>query len=256
MPKFFRLLSLLAFLWGYGWANAQELDTLEAGKVPFTIIYSHEVLSAGDTALFEIHLGKEDTPFYGVHGINLSIQLLEGALLPVPSMVNYENSWLTSDEKYDASDEVDLIHRILHLRCNRTDLEPQCGYGQMVSFQVVANEDGMSPKDLVAQTVYGQVIIDNLEMKRSVEWVAASSEKNSLRLYPLPASRKVFLDAGRLEIVEVRIEDLQGRVHVRERFSGQGPYPLLISSLPRGFWLVRAIDAYGRHKILKLINEL
>ena len=69
---------------------------------------------------------------------------------------------------------------------------------------------------------------------------------NGLRLYPNPASAKVWVSAP-VQLGQVEVQDLMGRICIVENHCARSEVLLSLDQLPLGVYVVRARSADGRY---------
>ena len=227
---------------------AQDTLTLQMGDL--TLVTSSSMLQSGEEAVFEIHLGSSGDPLDGLLAVDLNIPLSQDAQIPNEVGEDYEYSWLADDENYSNSSSADQANSTLHLYCERTDQIPRSGHGEMVRFTLVSGANNVHPADLILDNISGQVIIDNLEMKRNEE-MDELVPAGSIQIYPQPAREMIYLDPGTVECEEISIVDLIGNVRMTLQESGDGPFQIPVDQLGPGAWIMalRTINGEVIHKM-------
>lgn len=126
--------------------------------------------------------------------------------------------------------------------------------------KVISTVDGSVISSLASNDNFGEIQVDNLNFAVSFYVVPVEEQLTleGIRLLPNPVDKSIFieLENEEVEILDVRIYDIQGRLLSQEKILPSGDrIPLDVSNLLSGNYIVSIIDDKGkvfRQKITKL----
>ena len=203
---------LLLWILGLPRLQAQTLDTLAISSSDYSVLYDSSLLNKGDTALFEIHFGNQQSPITNLRGFQLWVSTTNKAILPSSKLASFQPSWLADDTNFTSSSQFDHATNTLALICNRTDQQSRSGYGQVVQFTFIASVDSTAPGELIVSNLGGQMIVENLDMKWDPQVPSPFQETTQIKVYPQPATSSLSWESGDQFPIQFRVMDLQGRV--------------------------------------------
>ena len=215
---------------------AQASDTLDISSISYEIIHDNAPLDSGQIATFEIHFGDENTPIDALYAFDLILSFTDAAFLPESEIADYSSSWLADDQNYVATEAENANGATLNF--TRTDLQTRSGFGEVVSISLEAIANNTLPEDMIVPVISGQVIVDNLEMKRNLASELDREQKNTIRLYPEPAHETLHLHPERDDLADAMVISLSGQIRQKLRFNGSPPYMFSVENLKPGMWFL------------------
>jgi len=223
---------------------------------PLSISFSNDSMLAGDTAIATITLGTSGKPITNAYGLAFSIPYNFFYVQPGKAKVTLSNGWMGTPGKniiYFMRD--DSANNTIDFAVTRTDHKNISGYGELAKLNITM-QDNLGGKTYVSRKViltptnvklisFNESQMPLYAIGDSMVVTGPSAGINNIsnkalrvKLYPNPASRNIFIDAGNQEVSGVQLINELGKVVFEQSASQKGVIEIPVIGLSSGIYTV------------------
>jgi hypothetical protein len=231
-------------------------------NAPFYI--QSDTVAVEETVSLNIILGEESNPVIDVYGLAFTITFDPEVVVPGSVHANFENSWFgTPNQDMITIYKEDYEVGKLHVAITRIDGQDVSGYDKLGEMNITIKDVIFrAPLEEVIFGIEGVKMINVSEQEIQVEPVPTVSYidtttdtyapdlANKVKVFPSPASDKIYLSATELEIISFEIYTPNGELIKKIEHESE----ISVKELPSGIYLLKIFSNEGL--ILKRISKI
>lgn len=253
----------LAIVQNWGQATEGEgrpAEAMVASRRINTVLYIRpDTVSLGAPAVFDVILGEDSSPAEDVYGLAFTIVYDTAAVEPGSVFMDFSNSWLGQlPQSLLALSRDRYSEGRIDVAITRIDGQNISGQGPVAQLHITI-QDVIFMQELEA--VYEMILeIENVRLINSAEeWaeiitlpstisigeVVNSSEDSQegagLKVFPVPAGGRLFIQSSQYPVQRVEVVGMDGRTFIARQNTSE----LSVAELPAGPYLLRVWTERG-----------